>query len=163
MSRRQADPGRDRRVLVCGSVALRVTQPIRPLQIGVPVAKGCVYANSRNGGDQRHDAGALRDAGRGPSDVGGRPRRVHILDVRTFPEYVFGGHPEMAHNIPPVFPKFDPEGPTMPGRPPGCTGEPNPDFVATAKESSALPIRSSSCAPRADVGRWPSTHSPTPG
>ncbi len=62
------------------------------------------------------------------------PDGVNILDVRTFEEYVFGGHPEMARNIPLVFPKFNPEGPSMPGRPPGCYGEPNPDFIAAAKE-----------------------------
>jgi rhodanese-related sulfurtransferase len=63
------------------------------------------------------------------------PDRVHILDVRTFEENLFGGHAEMARNIPFVFPRFDPAGPTMPGRPPGCSGEPNPDFVATAREA----------------------------
>ena len=63
------------------------------------------------------------------------PDGVQILDVRTFEEYVFGGHAEMARNIPLVFPRFDPEGPSMPGRPPGCSGEPNPEFVATAKEA----------------------------
>jgi len=62
------------------------------------------------------------------------PDGVNILDVRTFEEHVFGGHPEMARNIPLVFPKFNPEGPSMPSRPPGCHGEPNPDFIAKAKE-----------------------------
>jgi hypothetical protein len=33
---------------------------------------------------------------------------VHILDVRTFEEYVFGGHPEMAQNVPLVFPRYKP-------------------------------------------------------
>ena len=47
------------------------------------------------------------------------PESVHILDVRTFEEYVFGGHVETAKNVPLVFPRFDPEGPSMPGRPPG--------------------------------------------
>ncbi len=63
------------------------------------------------------------------------PDGVHILDVRTFEEYVFGGHVESAKNIPLVFPKFDPEGPSMPGRPPGCSGDPNPDFVTKAQEA----------------------------
>lgn len=63
------------------------------------------------------------------------PNGVKVLDVRTFEEYVFGGHPEMAHNIPLVFPRFNPEGPSMPGRPPGCSGEANPDFVAEAKDA----------------------------
>jgi rhodanese-related sulfurtransferase len=61
------------------------------------------------------------------------PDRVHILDVRTFEEYIFGGHFEMAKNIPLVFPRYDPDGPSMPGRPPGCSGELNADFVATAR------------------------------
>lgn len=60
---------------------------------------------------------------------------VHILDVRTFEEYVFGGHVEVAKNIPLVFPVFDPEGPSMPGRPPGCSGEANPDFVSATTEA----------------------------
>ena len=57
---------------------------------------------------------------------------VHILDVRTFEEYIFGGHVEVAKNIPLVFPRYDPDGPSMPGRPPGCSGELNADFVPTA-------------------------------
>jgi rhodanese-related sulfurtransferase len=63
------------------------------------------------------------------------PDRVHILDVRTFEEYIFVGHFEMAKNVPLVFPRYDPAGPSMPGRPPGCSGELNPDFVAKAKEA----------------------------
>jgi rhodanese-related sulfurtransferase len=62
------------------------------------------------------------------------PEGVHILDVRTFEEYVFGGHFEFAKNVPLVFPRFDPEGPSMPGRPPGCSGDPNPDFVAEVRK-----------------------------
>lgn len=62
------------------------------------------------------------------------PEGVHILDVRTFEEYVFGGHVEAATNIPLVFPRFDPAGPSMPGRPPGCSGEANPDFVTEAQK-----------------------------
>ncbi len=54
------------------------------------------------------------------------PDGVKFLDVRTFEEYVFGGHVEAAKNIPLVFPRFDPEGPSMPGRPPGCSGRPTP-------------------------------------
>ncbi len=30
---------------------------------------------------------------------------------------------------------YDPEGPSMPGGPPGCSGELSPDFVAKAKEA----------------------------
>ena len=63
------------------------------------------------------------------------PEGVHILDVRTFEEYLFVGHFEMAKNIPLVFPKFDPEGPSMPGRPPGCSGDPNPNFITEAQEA----------------------------
>jgi rhodanese-related sulfurtransferase len=63
------------------------------------------------------------------------PDNVHILDVRTFEEYIFVGHFEMAKNVPLVFPRFDPEGPSMPGRPSGCSGDPNPDFVADVQEA----------------------------
>ncbi|MFN8379700.1 MAG: rhodanese-like domain-containing protein [Anaerolineae bacterium] len=61
------------------------------------------------------------------------PEGVQVLDVRTFEEYTFVGHLEMAHNVPFVFPKYDPKGPSMPGRPPGCYGEVNPEFVSTVK------------------------------
>ncbi|HUL86194.1 MAG TPA: rhodanese-like domain-containing protein [Actinomycetota bacterium] len=63
------------------------------------------------------------------------PDHVHILDVRTFEEYVFGGHFDAAKNVPLVFPKFDPEGPSMEGRPPGCSGDPNPNFVPAVEEA----------------------------
>ena len=66
------------------------------------------------------------------------PEWIHIVDVRTFEEYIFGGHFEMAKNIPLVFPRYDPNGPSMPGRPPGCSGELNPEFVSTAQELFAL-------------------------
>ena len=36
------------------------------------------------------------------------PEGVHFLDVRTFEEYIFVGHIEMARNIPLVYPKYDP-------------------------------------------------------
>lgn len=65
------------------------------------------------------------------------PDHVHVLDVRTFEEYTFVGHFEMAKNVPLVFPKYDPDGPSMPGRPAGCSGEPNPDFVAKVREAFA--------------------------
>ena len=61
------------------------------------------------------------------------PDLVHILDVRTFEEYIFGGHFEMAKNIPVVVPRYDPNGSSMPGRPPGCSGELNAGFVSTAQ------------------------------
>ena len=65
------------------------------------------------------------------------PERVHILDVRTFEEYIFVGHFEMAKNVPLIFPRYDPGGPSMPGRPPGCSGEANADFVAKVAEVCA--------------------------
>ena len=72
------------------------------------------------------------------------PEGVHILDVRTFEEYIFVGHLEMARNIPLVYPKYDPpdedeagSAPAPGGRPPGCYGEFNPDFVSTAKDEFA--------------------------
>jgi len=61
------------------------------------------------------------------------PGNVHILDVRTFEEYIFVGHFEFAKNVPLVFPRFDPEGPSMPGRPPGCSGVANPDFLSAVQ------------------------------
>ena len=67
-----------------------------------------------------------------------KPEEVHILDVRTFEEYTFVGHLEMAKNIPFVFPKYDPKGPSLPGRPPGCYGEINPDFLPSVKEFFTL-------------------------
>ena len=75
------------------------------------------------------------------------PEGVHVLDVRTFEEYIFVGHLEMARNIPLVYPKFDPpdeddeQAPALAGRPPGCYGEVNPDFVSTAQEEFALDDR----------------------
>ncbi|MGB3702006.1 MAG: rhodanese-like domain-containing protein, partial [Anaerolineales bacterium] len=62
------------------------------------------------------------------------PEGVNILDVRTFEEYTFVGHLEMAYNVPFVFPKYDPKGPSLPGRPPGCYGELNPDFIPSVQE-----------------------------
>ena len=66
------------------------------------------------------------------------PARVNILDVRTFEEYTFVGHLEMARNIPFVFPRYKPptdkeaqSAPAPGGRPPGCYGEPNLEFVST--------------------------------
>lgn len=67
-----------------------------------------------------------------------KPDQVHVIDVRTFEEYIFVGHAEMARNIPLVFPKFKmPAGdkaPAAPGKiPPGCSGEPNPEFLPAVK------------------------------
>jgi rhodanese-related sulfurtransferase len=68
------------------------------------------------------------------------PDGVTVLDVRTFEEYIFGGHAEMARNVPLVFPKFQKAtdnkaaaNPAPGGRPAGCTGEFNPDFVAAVR------------------------------
>jgi len=61
------------------------------------------------------------------------PDAVQVIDVRTFEEYVFGGHADMAKNVPLVFPRYNPEGSSMPGRPAGCSGELNPDFVSTVQ------------------------------
>jgi hypothetical protein len=91
------------------------------------------------------------------------PDGVHILDVRTFEEYTFVGHLEMAKNIPFVFPKYDPKGPSMPGRPPGCYGEVNPDFVPAVKELFAPTTPSWFTAPPAAAPPWQSTRSPRPG
>ena len=71
-----------------------------------------------------------------------RPDQVHVIDVRTFEEYIFVGHAEMARNIPLVFPKFKlPLGdktPPTPGKiPPGCSGEPNPEFLPAVKAKYA--------------------------
>ncbi|MCP4380345.1 MAG: sulfurtransferase [Hyphomicrobiales bacterium] len=65
------------------------------------------------------------------------PGNVHVLDVRSFEEYFFGGHFSAAKNVPLVFPKFDPEGESLPGRPPGCSGEANPDFIPAVKAACA--------------------------
>jgi len=67
------------------------------------------------------------------------PQSVNVIDVRTFEEYTFVGHLEMARNIPLVFPKYEKpdesetSSPT-PGRPPGCSGEMNADFLPMAKK-----------------------------
>lgn len=52
-----------------------------------------------------------------------KPEGVHILDVRTFEEYTFVGHLEMAKNIPFVFPKYDPKGPPCPVDRPAVMGK----------------------------------------
>ena len=70
-----------------------------------------------------------------------KPEQVHIIDVRTFEEYIFVGHAEMARNIPLVFPKFELpaddkalSAPRTGGPPPGCSGVPNPKFLSAVKE-----------------------------
>lgn len=61
------------------------------------------------------------------------PGAVRILDVRTFEEYVFVGHAEMAKNVPILFPRYDPAG-QVPGKPPSLSNVPNPDFVADVRK-----------------------------
>jgi rhodanese-related sulfurtransferase len=69
------------------------------------------------------------------------PEGVKILDVRTFEEYVFVGHPTMAKNIPLAFPKFSEPADGQPaerapGTPPaGFNMEPNPEFLADVKNA----------------------------
>jgi rhodanese-related sulfurtransferase len=68
------------------------------------------------------------------------PDGVTILDVRSFEEYVFAGHPEMAKNVPLAFlryerPPADAEpAPRTPGTlPPGFSIEPNAEFLPEVK------------------------------
>ena len=71
------------------------------------------------------------------------PDNVTILDVRSFEEYVFVGHPEMAKNVPLAFLKY--ERPAMgaasaakpaPGvLPPGFSIEPNVEFLSEVKST----------------------------
>ena len=60
------------------------------------------------------------------------PERVNILDVRSFEEYIFVGHAEMARNIPLVFPRYELSADSG-ERPTKCSVEPNPDFVSAVK------------------------------
>ncbi len=71
------------------------------------------------------------------------PGWIHIVDVRTFEEYIFGGHVEMAKNIPLVFPRYDPAGPSMPGRPPGCSGSSTQPSSRRPRSCSRRPTPSS--------------------
>jgi rhodanese-related sulfurtransferase len=69
------------------------------------------------------------------------PEGVTILDVRSIEEYVFGGHPPMAKNVPLAFLKFErpaagaaPAAPE-PGRmPPGFSIDPNEEFIPEVKD-----------------------------
>jgi rhodanese-related sulfurtransferase len=65
------------------------------------------------------------------------PDGVTILDVRSFEEYVFAGHPEMAKNVPLAFLKYErpPVAEAPPARtpgvlPPGFSVEPNDEFLS---------------------------------
>ena len=64
------------------------------------------------------------------------PDRVTILDVRSFEEYVFVGHPEMAKNVPLAFLKYErPADGAVPAAqapgplPPGFSIDPNREFM----------------------------------
>jgi len=68
------------------------------------------------------------------------PKGVTILDVRSFEEYVFVGHPETAKNVPLAFLKYERPGAgaapaaQAPGPlPAGFKIEPNGEFIATVK------------------------------
>ena len=68
------------------------------------------------------------------------PDGVRFLDVRTFDEYIFVGHIPVAQNVPFVFPKYirpeETKTDAAPsGMPPGCEGEPNPNFVRFVRDS----------------------------
>ena len=72
------------------------------------------------------------------------PEGVHIIDVRTFEEYIFVGHADMARNIPLLFPKFELPAANKPGVAPppgkvpaGCSGVPNPEFIPSVKSRFA--------------------------
>jgi rhodanese-related sulfurtransferase len=69
------------------------------------------------------------------------PNGVTVLDVRSFEEYIFVGHPTMAKNVPLAFLKY--QRPTddaaqaapAPGAPPpGFTIEPNPQFLPAVQQ-----------------------------
>ena len=64
------------------------------------------------------------------------PEGVTVLDVRSFEEYVFDGHPHMARNVPLAYLKFErpdeaaaPAAPVPGQLPPGFTVHPNLDFI----------------------------------
>jgi rhodanese-related sulfurtransferase len=66
------------------------------------------------------------------------PEGVTILDVRSFEEYVFAGHPEMAKNVPLAFLKYErppaDAPPVQLGKlPPGFSVEPNAEFLPEVK------------------------------
>jgi rhodanese-related sulfurtransferase len=68
------------------------------------------------------------------------PDGAIILDVRSFEEYVFAGHPEMAKNVPFAFLKYErppvdaAPAPREPGvLPPGFSVLPNKEFLPEVK------------------------------
>ncbi len=68
------------------------------------------------------------------------PEGVTVLDVRSFEEYVFDGHPHMARNVPLAYLKFErpdeaaaPAAPVPGQLPPGFTVHPNLDFIPEVK------------------------------
>jgi rhodanese-related sulfurtransferase len=74
------------------------------------------------------------------------PKGVTVLDVRSFEEYIFVGHPEMAKNVPLAFLRYErpadsatpaaqapvAQAPVAP--PPGFSIEPNREFVAAVRK-----------------------------
>jgi len=69
------------------------------------------------------------------------PEGVTILDVRSFEESVFAGHPPMARNVPLAFLKHErpsdaPQKSATPGAlPAGFSIEPNTGFMAAVRET----------------------------
>ena len=81
------------------------------------------------------------------------PEGVTILDVRSFEEYVFDGHPHMARNVPLAFLKYE-----RPARgcgtrrarlrarcPRGSPIDPNLRLHSRGEARTAVPTRRSSC------------------
>lgn len=69
------------------------------------------------------------------------PDGVTVLDVRSFEEYIFVGHPEMARNVPLAFLKYErpvegaaPSAQAQPGLPPGFSIHPNAGFVPAVRK-----------------------------
>lgn len=69
------------------------------------------------------------------------PDGVAVLDVRSFEEYIFVGHPDMARNVPLAFLKYErpadglpPPTQAQPGLPPGFSIDPNREFVPAVRK-----------------------------
>lgn len=71
------------------------------------------------------------------------PAGVTVLDVRSFEEYIFVGHPEMAKNVPLAFLRYErpAEGAAPAAQPPGLPAgfsiEPNREFIPAVKKVCA--------------------------
>lgn len=68
------------------------------------------------------------------------PTGVTLLDVRSFEEYIFVGHPAMAKNVPLAFLKYErpadgaaPVAQAPGALSPGFSIDPNPEFVPTVR------------------------------